>query len=236
MRLRGLEHPSRLLHREGNPLAEGIDRVRQPLLCHGGKHRVADEIEIAVAVVPEFRRQGMSTQIAGHHIHRPPLPERAGDAEHLDLGVLVEAVPRLDLDGGYALGQQRVEPLESRGRQVSLRRGPRGAHRRGDAAPGPGDLGIGDARQPLLEFIGPAAAIDQVGVAIDEPRGGEAPLAIQGLVTRRSLKARANPCDPAALDQHRRILDQAIAIPHRGDVQVGEQHGGSLLYKVVYTV
>ena len=103
--------------------------------------------------------------------------------------------------------------------------------------PGLGDLGIGDAGQPLLEFMGAAAAVDEVGVAIDEAGGGEAPLAVE-CAHGRPEPPRRGPTQAilSALDQDRRILDQAIAIPHRGGLEVGEQHDGSLLYKVVYTV
>ena len=160
----------------------------------------------------------------------------AGDAQHLDLGIAVEAVARLDLDGGDTLGQQVVEPLQGRGGEVRLGGRPGGAHGGGDAAARLGDVGIGHTCQPLLEFIGAASAMDDVGVAVDQPGRGEAALAVEGLMACRGLPPGPRPGDPAALDQHRRILDQAIAILHRGGLEIGEQHGGSLLYKVVYTV
>ena len=49
-----------------------------------------------------------------------------------------------------------------------------GAHGGHDAAAGLGDVGIGGAIEALLEFSGAVAAVNQMGVAIDEA-GGEEP-------------------------------------------------------------
>ena len=124
----------------------------------------------------------MGAEIARHHIHGPPLRELAGDLQHLHFGVAVQPIAGLDLDGGDTLRQQRVEPLQGGGRKVRLGLAAGGAHGGGDAAARLGDLGIGDARQPLLELMRPAAAIDDVGVAIDEAGGGEAAFAVGRLM------------------------------------------------------
>ena len=65
-------------------------------------------------------------------------------------------------------------------------------HRREDAAARLGDLGIGDAIEPHLEFGGAIAAIDEMGVAIDEARGEQPPAAVD-LLARRRLAGTARP-------------------------------------------
>ena len=80
------------------------------------------------------------------------------------------------------------------------------------------------------------AAIDEVGVAIDEAGGDEAALAIDAMHAGRCLGAGADPGDPAILDEDRRIFDQAIVVAHGGGVEIGQEHLKIHLYKVVYTV
>jgi hypothetical protein len=54
-----------------------------------------------------------------------PGATRAGDAQHLQFGLDVEPVARLDLDRADALGDQRVDALERAGQQIGLGGGPR---------------------------------------------------------------------------------------------------------------
>jgi hypothetical protein len=51
----------------------------------------------------------MGAEETGHNRDRAFLAKRAGDAQHLQFGVQVEAIARLDLDRGHALGDQRVD-------------------------------------------------------------------------------------------------------------------------------
>jgi Asp/Glu/hydantoin racemase len=74
------------------------------------------------------------------------------------------------------------------GEQRAFARLARGAHGRDDAAAGARDLVVACAGQPELELVRPIAAIDDVGVAIDQARRDPATLAVDslgGVETRR---------------------------------------------------
>ncbi len=60
--------------------------------------------------------------------------------------------------------------------------------------------------------IAPPSAKTQVGVAIDQPRGHEAPAEVLpfDVIAGRALRARAEPGNSAVLDQQCRSLAQAI--------------------------
>jgi hypothetical protein len=61
--------------------------------------------------------------------------------------------------------------------QRLMSRRPRREHGGLDAAAGPRNLLIRDTAEPLLEFLDPIAAVDQVRVAIDQSRGDPQSLA-----------------------------------------------------------
>jgi hypothetical protein len=160
--------------------------------------------------------------------------DAAGDAQHLQLAVAVEAIARLDLDGGDAGRLQPFETTEGRGVEVVLGRLARGLDRGDDAAAGAGDLLIGRALQTLFELAGTVAAEDEVGVAIDQARRDPAAAEAVGLrrLVVRQVGARADPDDGPVADQDRRVLDCAIGDAalgsggHGGDVAVGDQQIG----------
>jgi hypothetical protein len=98
-----------------------------------------------------------------------------GSAQHLQFGVDVEAVARLDLDRGHALGDQGIDA--GKGAEPSSAR-PRVADGwpgtvRDDAAAGAGDLLVAGAFEPHLELARAVAAVlanrpPPCGVAIDQ--------------------------------------------------------------------
>ena len=133
-----------------------------------------------------------------HDIDGKLRPEPARHAEHLELGLDIEAVAGLDLDGRDAFGEERSQAAGCGPEEVVLARRARGGDRREDAAALLGDVGIGCAVEPLLEFIGAIAAIDEMGVAIDETRRDEAPAAVDREAGRR-IRGAPDPGDPAAI-------------------------------------
>ena len=88
----GGEDAGGLLDAESNLLAEGIDGIGELLVGDGGEGLIADEFQVAVAVVLEFRRQGVGAEKAGDDIDRAELSQFAGDAQHFHFSVDVEAV------------------------------------------------------------------------------------------------------------------------------------------------
>ena len=84
------------------------------------------------------------------------------------LGIELEAIAGLDLDGGDALGDQGVEPWQRRSHQLVGAGLPRRLHRGNDAAAGARDFFVTRACQTLLEFVGAVAAVDQMGMTVDQ--------------------------------------------------------------------
>ena len=81
-----------------------------------------------------------------------------------------------------------------------------------NAATGAGDVFVADALQSQLELSGPLAAVDQMGVAVDQARRDPAPLQLHrahGLELRR-FRARADPDDAAVADGDDRVFDGAV--------------------------
>src|SRR5262245_28069317 len=104
--LRGSEHARSLLGREGDALAEGIDRVGQTLLRDFGNH-CADLRDVAV-FVGGLRRQRVGAEKRRYHIDPALTRKPARGAQHARLGLEIEAVAGFDLDGGGALRDQRI--------------------------------------------------------------------------------------------------------------------------------
>src|SRR5271166_4328134 len=75
-----------------------------------------------------------------------------------------------DFDRPDALGEQGVQPPQRRSDELVFARRAGRAHGRKDSSALTGDLFIRGAREPELEFARPVAAVDEVGVAIDERR------------------------------------------------------------------
>jgi hypothetical protein len=97
-------------------------------------------------------------------------PERTRHAQGLALMLEGQAVARLDLQRGHALGLQRLQALAALRLQLRFTRGACGFHRRGDAATGARNVFITGALQPQFEFVRAVAAIHQMRVAIDQAR------------------------------------------------------------------
>src|SRR5258705_7115169 len=118
----------------------------------------------------------MRAEEAGDDLDRSVLPEPARSAQHARLGHKIEAVARLDLDRGDALGDETIEARQAGVHEFVLGGGPRRLDGRDDAAAGARDLLVGGAGEPQLELVRAVAGIDQMGMAIDQP--GRDPTAV----------------------------------------------------------
>ena len=152
-----------------------------PARATAGSISCADKVDIAILVALGFRRQRMGAEKRGADGNRPFSAERARSGELAHLGLGIEPIARLDLDRRHALGDQRVEPRQRACHKVGLAGGPGRGHRRDDAAAGPRDLFVARPLQAQLELMGAVAAIDEMGVAVDQTRGDPAPRAIDTL-------------------------------------------------------
>ena len=134
----------------------------RPSACGGAQRRDADPVDVGVAASMPAGRRGRRGRSCATRSGRSGA-DLAGDAQHAELGLAVEAVARLDLQGGDALGDQRVDARQSGVASSALEAGRAGrAHGRGDAAAGAGDLLVARALQPQLELARPVAAEDDV--------------------------------------------------------------------------
>ena len=95
---------------------------------------------------------------------------------------------------------------------------PRRLHGRDDAAAGARDLFVARAGQTLLEFVGAIAAIDQMGMTVDQARRDPAAVAIDPLprVERgRRVRGGAGIDDAAVAGGDQAVIDQTEALARR---------------------
>ena len=231
VRARGRKHPVGLLRGEADPLAERIHRVREAGFGDRRQHLLDHEVDIGALPAGIFRGQGVRAEEGGLDIDRQCLAEPPGDAELLELGVGVEPVARLDLDRGDPFVHQIAESRHRRFVERFVVGLPCSPHGRDDPAARLGDLLVARAVEPHLELTSPAAAEDQMGVAVDQPRGDPAPACVmhnfgQGSRVAGQVRGRADPGDAPALDRDGGIADRAIggaARDHRRQIGAGPE-------------
>ena len=168
-----LRRPEDLLglgQREGDALAEHIHRIHQPFGGQRGQHVVADEVDVVLAAPCVFGRQGVRAQKSGAHRHPKHLAQAARHAQLLAFVLQRQAVAGFDLDGAHALGQQGLQARHGLGKKLVFRRRTRGLDRRHNAPARLGHFFVRGTGQAHGEFVGTLAAVDQMGVAIDQAR------------------------------------------------------------------
>lgn len=209
----GLKHARDLLRCETDGLAEGIDRVGEARGGDGRQHVAADEVDIGVFVSGRLGRHRMGAEEGRRHRERPDLAQPPRRLQRLHLALAFQAVARFHLQGGDALGDQRIDARQGRRQQLVLARGPRRLHGRDDAAARPRQLLVGGAGQAQLELVRPVAAMDDVGVAIDQAGRDPAAGAVHDLGRRESgrLGLRAGIDDVAAATGDQAPVDEAEA-------------------------
>ena len=214
-----VEDALHLGHRKGDPLAEPVHRVDQPLFRRGAQGRQADLGQIVARPALELRRHRMGAQKAGLHPDRPHLGDPPRGAQHGQLGLDIQTIARLDLDRCHAFADQRIDPRQRRRQQPVLARLARVAHRRQDPAPGARDFFVTRALQAQLELARPVAAMDQMGVAVDQRRRDQPAADIHFLAPAQvggHRIARPRPDDPARLDRDGAIRRQAVTLSRQG--------------------
>ena len=213
-----LKHARGLLRRERDAFAKGVDRIGQALGGDRRQHGVADGVDIAAAVTFHFRRHRVCAEESGSNRHCARAAEAPRGLQLAAFGIEVEAVAGFDLDGGDTLRDQRVEPRQRGGDQLLGIGLPRRLHRRDDAAAGARNLLVARAGQPLFEFPGAIAAIDQMGMTVDQPRRDPASFAVGPLLRlecRRCIRGGAGIDDAAAGGGDHSVFDQAEALAQR---------------------
>jgi hypothetical protein len=214
-RLRRREHPRGLLGREGDPLAEGVDRIGEAVARDRRQHLLADEVDIGILVAARFRRERMRAEEGRDDRDRPRAAETARRAQRAHLGVEVEPVAGLHLDRRAALGDEMIEARQRFAEERVLGCRPGRLDRGHDAAAGAGDLLVGRAFQAKLEFVRAVAAVNEVGVTVDEARRDPAALAIDPLPrvkTRRQFGCLSRKGDPPVNGGDGAALDGTEAV------------------------
>ena len=161
------------------------------------------------------------------HVHAELPPERARDRELLQLRLALETVAGLDLDGGRALVGDRSQARSAGVGERGCVRRPRRAHRRQDAAALVRDLRVRRAAQASLEFACAIAGVDEVSVAVDQPRRRPRPAEVVPLRRRRAgrqFALRPDPRDALADDADRAVAHDSPAFAvERREVEPGQQ-------------
>ena len=146
----------------------------------------------------------MSGQIACPDAHRAHPFQRAGGAQHIQLALDGQPVAGFDLDRPDPFGQQVIKPGQRRLDQLIDRQGVGGRNGRGNAAACARNLFIALPFQTPPELVRALAAINDMGVTVDQGRGQQTPGAIDDLVIRGKLihRDRAHMGDPAVMQQY----------------------------------
>lgn len=217
-RLCHLEDAADLLRREGNAFTEAVDGIGQTGARDGRQHLVADPGDIGVLVAIRFRRQRVRAEEGRRHRHGPQLADAAGGTQRFLLCGEIEPIAGLDFESGHALTQESIDPWQGATDKLLLARLPGGAHRRHDATAGARDLLVACPGQAQLELMRAVAAIDDVGVAIDQARRDPAPFAIDGLrrLERRCLRRGSGIDDTAVAHGDQSTFDDAEPFPFQG--------------------
>ncbi len=165
-----------------------------------------------------------------------PRAQSAGGAQLAGFGVRFQAVAGLDLDGGDAFGEQGVEARQGLRDQLVLGCGAGRLHGGEDAAAGTRDLLVGGAAEAQLELVRAVAAVDEVGVAVDQAGRDPAAFEIDALggFKRGLLGLRTDPGNAAILGGDGTAFDAADAAARgieRGDARIRPEtvnfHGAS---------
>ena len=217
-----LEHLRDLRRREADALAEGIDRIGQAGGRDGRQHVAADGGDIGILVARGLRRQRMGAEEGRGHRERPDLAQPPRRLQRLHLGRALEPVARLHFQRRHALGHQRIDARQGGSDQLVLAGGACRLHGRDDAAAGARQLLVGGARQAQLELVRAVAAVDDVGVAVDQAGRDPAAVAVDhvGRGEGGGLRFRAGIDDGAVARGDQPLLDDAEAIArHRREAR-----------------
>ena len=208
------EHALYLVRREGDPLAETVDRISQPLFGDPVHCRQHDLVDIGVSPASIFRRHCVRSKIARPHPNLAQLRQPPCRPQHLQFVVHRQPVSGLDLDGRHAFRDQRVQPGQGGCDKLVLAQRPCRRDGRDDAASGPRDLFIAGSFEPHLEFFRPIAAEDQMGMAVDRRRRDQSSaeiLASDVMPAGGNRIPRGNERDPPALDTDHMVVANPVA-------------------------
>ena len=169
----------------------------------------------------------MGGQAGGGDPDAPRLAERPGDAQHAKLGLGIEAVAGLDLDGRHPFGDQPVETRQRRGHQRLCISGPRRRDGRADAPARPRDLLVARALEAHLELARAVAAMHEMGVTVDQRRRRDPPALVEPGPAGEApgqIRPGAGPGDPPLRESQRPARHEAVSRRIHGRERQPAQH------------
>ena len=175
-----------------------------PSACSAGS-QAQHRVDVVVGAAVELRRQRVRGQAGGAHRRAAArAPSRRATRRQRASCVARQAVAGLDLERGHAFGHQRAARAGGRREQRAVAGRARGGDGRADAAAGARDVLVARALQAQLELARALAAVDQVGVAVDQAgrdqRAAEVVLGVDASAPARQVGVGADP----AQDRRRR--------------------------------
>ena len=228
--LRGLEDAFGLGRCEADVFAESVHRVDQACRVLRGQP-LAGVVDVGVGAAAVLGRQRVGRQRGGANGDGQVASDAPRHAQAACFVFGAQAIAGLDFQRGDALGHQHPGALGGTGVEAVVAGGACGRHRAANAATGPSDFFVAGALQAQLEFGGAVAAVDQVGVGVDQAGRDQCTLQVVfcvGLQGRRQLAVRAQPDDAVALCEQRAVVHPAPSATggHGGQLGVAPQDGG----------
>ena len=230
-----LEHALDLGGGEGDTLAEAVHRIDEALRMSSLQGRQAYLVEIGVGAAAVLRGDRVGAEEARAHPHRTLGGDSTGRAQHGELGLDIEAVARLDLDGRDALCEQRIDPGKGAGKERVRSCLPGRFDGGEDPAAGPGDVLVAHPLEPHLELARAVAAVHDMGVAVDQRGRDQTALQVAPRPGRVVVGHRIRPPAPgdaSAVHRHRALWNQAIgphSTLHGGQCRIGQDFRGHSL-------
>ncbi len=210
----GVEHPPGLRRGEGDALAERIHRVHQSFSLELGQPS-ADGIDVVVRAALELGRQGVRGKAGGAHSQWQFLTDLARGSKTAGFVLQAQAVAGLDFHRGHPSVHEGASPLARGGQKLCITGGAGRPHRRPNATTGAGDVFVARPVKPLLELVSALAAVNQMGMTIDQARRDQ--------VAAQIVRARCNhiawqfrlgshPAKHVALGEQRSLVDQTPSV------------------------
>jgi hypothetical protein len=122
----------------------------------------------AIFVAVGLRRQCVRAKERRQHRHVAGSAQCTGSAELLSFARQIEAITGLDLKCCDAFGQQSIQPWQGLSDKVGFARGARGFDGRHDTATSARHLFVGCACEAQFEFMRAVAAVDEMGMTVDQ--------------------------------------------------------------------
>ena len=176
----------------------------------------ADVCLSAFRASAELDRDRVGAEVCRDDLDRALEPEPVGELDEAQLGLEVEAVARLGLDGRDAVPEHLVEPAPTVGGELLIARSSRRRDGRQDPAAGLEDLEVARSLLAEEQLALARAAEQEMGVGIDEPRrdrpagrvepGEAAQVESLGLQRRLDRRPGSDGSDPALPDGDDRIV------------------------------